>query len=494
MQADAEGLWTGAARLVREIRRQRRPRLHVVVRAQAPLGGAPGSLPARTADMLAEGFDHRMAALGVPGRAQVEVVVDETVDGCRVEVTGAPCRVPPHRLTAALDAGAAAASPGDCDPLSWGAWLRTACDVAVEWDPGILLAPAQRQALLAAVRDAGSHAYTDAVLADALSTTVAHGVSCGDLVRLAEVLQSSDRDVMAFDAASLAEVLICRRNRAGLGMRVDEATARTVSTDGFDSEAFPRMRARVFADLGLHLPDVDVVVDDHVPQGCCAVRLHDVSCRPERLPAAPSTEALAAVLEARVREHAWWFVDLDHVRATVDTLRVALPALVETVTSRYTIVELSVFARSLLAESVPLRNAARLMVLLLDVPPVGTGADVVRLAEPRRGDRGTSGRPSPAEVVAYARQQVLEEQTRAAPGPRDVVAHVVPDGEDIAGLLRHAEAAASSGASLVVATQARRAAVRAVLAGQYPDVPVRASEEFPVSFVLREPPVASSLR
>jgi flagellar biosynthesis component FlhA len=262
-----------------------------------------------------------------------------------------------------------------------------------------------------------------------------------------------------------------------------EATALAASTDGDDPDAFPRMRARVFADLGLHLPDVDVVLDDDVPQGCCAVRLHHVSCRPERLPAGPGAAALADVLESRVREHAWWFVDVEHVRATVDTMRLALPALVETVTSRYTVVELSVFARALLAEAVPLRNAARLMVLLLDVPAAPRDADVVRLAEPRRGDHGSSGsRPTADEVVAHARQQVLEEWTRAEPGPRDVVVHRLPDSDlEVPQLLQHAAAAASAGVDLVVSTQARRAAVRAALAGQYPDVLVRASEEFPVS-------------
>ena len=146
------------------------------------------------------------------------------------------------------------------------------------------------------------------------------------------------------------------------------------------------------------------------------------------------------------------------------------------------------------------------MVLLLDVPEPGPGGrDLVRLAEPHRLESGRAASPATSgKVVTYARQQILEKAIRADGGLREVDVAWVPDGLVDAGtgpdgrddrveppegflgtLFEHAARAVTSDWGLVSPSQTERDTVQRLLEGQYPDVPVRCSGEFPPSWRLR---------
>ncbi|SDM10507.1 hypothetical protein SAMN05660642_01678 [Geodermatophilus siccatus] len=503
------GFRAGARRVFREaVRIAQLPRLDVRLVTAPPTTG-PADTDA-AASRVADVLRVRMAELGVPGVPVVQVALEPGAEFPRLHIAGQPCRIPQDRLAAALaPTGPVQGADGDDDDQAGADWpteVATACQVAVEWDPSVVIGPPQRAALVSAVRKAGMTAHAPDVLGAALQAVVANGVSCRDTAAVVRVLETAQGG--ASTDAELAEVLIAGLSPGVVLVGLPQRLLREMTRDEVDPETFSRMRVRLYEELGLRVPDIDIRIDPRVPDGCCTVRLHHTAFRPQRLPEPVTIEALAAAVESRVREHAWWFVHLDEVHSTVDQVRLALPELVGAVTDRYSEVQLAVLARTLLAEAVPLRNPPRLMVLLLDVPAMGSGRDVVRLAEPHRSEpERPAPRPSPGQVLSYARQQVLEERTRTEPGLRDVVVDQVPDRPRagnagalhrgrpadtppgfVNALLEQAARAVGSEWGLVAASQAERDVAHRLLHWQYPEVAVRVSQEFPPTYRLRPRP------
>jgi hypothetical protein len=478
---------------VREVARwSRPPPLPVAVTCPAPGAGVDRSaVPARAAAAVGATVRGRLRELGVPGRPAVTVTVADT-DTITVAVHQRPCRLRAPRLAAAL--AAVEGYDGSLEGLDEPAWLgalQAACHVGIECDPSVLVGPGQREAMLATARAAGVASPDDDALAAVMEQLVANGVSLGAPASLAKALATTEP---CNTAAELAEVAIDRLRPRASAVLVPEATLRRATAAGFDPAAFVNLRIRLFSILGVHFPDLTVAPAPGQPEGTCALRLNAVTTHPVRLPDGADVDALAELVEARFREHASWFVAMSDVQRVVRELRLAVPELVNTVRDQHSWPQLSAMARTLVEESVPVRNAARLLGLLLDAPAPGRGHDLVRLAEPHRrgvGDRGDP--PTPRQLVAWARQQNAEEQARAMSGLRELAVERLPadleaelerpgrpPGAAAAARLRGvAERFAGSGDSIVVSTQQARATARDLLARQYPEVPVKASEEFP---------------
>ena len=504
-----KGGWFGSARrAIREgFKSVQRPYLDVAVVVPAARIGdrSAASLPGAIEQALS-GYAER---LGVP--AHFLIKVEPSADGGtdpRVLIAGRAARVVPDELSDALAAqGLTTAALQSGDGKEFAGAVVTACRVAVEWDPSILAGTNRREAVLARAWRAGIRNHDDVLAAALLEHVVAYGISIADLSPLKAAL---DQQVDLIEtAAELSEIAIEALRPASITVSLPEATLRAASLTGTRRDAFSEMRYRLFTDLGVTFPGIEVAVDDTLPDQTAVVQLNHVRFTARPLPQDTGAAGIAAVVERQLRNHAAWFVSLTEVRRTIEEVGPALPDLVNTMQERYSDPQLALFARALVEEGVPVRNAARLMMLLLDTPAESTGRDLVRLAEPTRGAGLGAERASPRQLVSFARQEMNEEAMRSKPGIVTVHPARLPAGLDtalvatpaqdggsdreIAGpvvdqLIDLAEKQIERGdPTLVAATQGSRAAAKDLLARQYPEVAVLAAEEYPPSW--RLPPI-----
>lgn len=486
----------------------RSPRLEV--KLVLPAGGPPpgDTQLAAYADTVARAISAHAEALGVP--VQPEVEVSSTTDhGQRrpaLFFTGRPARPP----TDAAEALAVRSLDGVWrhDDGRRPEALAILCRVVLEQDPRVLVGPLQRDALVQRARQAGLIDYDDSLVAAAVQYIVGHGVSVRDLAPLVAALRRQDDIVQT--AGELAEIAVDVLRPQSIEIRLRKSTLRAVTAGGVEQDAFVDMRRRMFTDVGVNFPDIDLNAAEDVPEGACALRLNHVSMQPRRLPERASVADLAAFVERWLRRYASWFVSLAEVRRTVGELKLALPELVGIVQERHSNPRLALLARALVEERVAVRNAARLMTLLLDTPSAGRGRDVVRFAEPLRGTATENdGGQCPRQLVSYARQQMNEESARLTPGIATVDAMPLPpdleaaldavktwDGivpgdvpaHEVARLTALADRLALRGdATLVAATQHSRAVAASLLVSQYPEITVVAADEYPPSYRLSDP-------
>jgi len=469
----------------------------------------PAALAQEAIDAVVEVVAGHARALGVPARPLVSVrraAVPYRVP--RVHVAGRRVRVRSTELDAALATGdpPAGAHPGE-DPVTLAAM---ACQVAIENDPSILLGPQQSEVLIAQARSAGLEPADD-MLGAMLRRVIAHGYGLANLTALRDPL--NEQTGLAQTVGELAEVAMDALGGPSLEIRLSEPTLRTATLSETRQDSFVMMRQRLFRDLGLTYPDIAIVIDPQVPERAAVVRLNQVRYAPRPL-RGPGVLPIVALLEHQLRSHPSWFISLTEVRRTIDELRLALPDLVAAVLERYGESQLSLFARTFAQERMPVRNAARLMVLLLDAQPPSSGHDVVRLAQPSRVAGQRAHRPGPHRLVSYTRQQMNEEAARARPGlttvthtrlPADLDAALeivqltdtgvdeVPSVADLDRLIDVAERLLEEapvdgeGPTLVTATQHSRSVASRLLARQYPEIAVIAAEEYPPTNRLAPP-------
>jgi hypothetical protein len=499
------GWFRGLRRALREtVKSAQRPDLDVtiVVPAARISNNSAESLPG----MIQQALSAYAEPLGIP--ANFRVKVEPSADGGtdpRVLIAGRAARVVPDELSDALAAkGLTSAALQSGDGEEFAEAVTMACRVAVEWDPSVLVGMNRRDAVLARASMAGIRDHDDVLAAALLEHVVAYGISIADLSPLKAAL---DEQVDLIEtAAELSEIAVEALRPASITVSAPEATLRAATLAGMRCEAFTEMRRRLFMDLGVTFPDIEVAVDDDLPDQTAVVQLNHVRFTGRPLPHDAGIAGIATIVERQLRNHVVWFVSLAEVRRTVEQIRPALPDLVETMQERYSDPQLALFARAFVEERVPVRNAARLMMLLLDAPAESTGRDLVRFAEAIRGAGLGAERPSPRQLVSFTRQEMNEEATRSKPGivtvhparlPADLdsalAATTAQDGEsdrELAGqildqLFDLAEKQIERGdLTLVAATQRSRAAAKNLLSRQYPEVAVLAAEEYPPSWRL----------
>lgn len=452
---------------------------------------------------VAQAVAEHAAALGVPARPAVTVTVG-TGESPQLVFAGRRARIVAAEFDGALAAQGLSADwqHGD-DEDGMAAAVATACRVAIEHDPSVLVGPQQRAALLARARAAGLSEPGDR-LAAALEQVIAYGMRVSDLGRLRAAL--AEQTGLVRTASELAEVAMGALGEPSIGITVHEHTLRSATLSIPQPRAFIELRERLFNDLGVAFPDIEVRTDCAVPERALVVRLNHVRHAARPLPDGACMADIAAVLEGRLRAHPSWFVSLAEVHRTIEEMKLALPDLVSSVLDRYSEPQLCLFGRTFVAERLPVRNVARLMILLLDVPPPVAGHDLVRLAEPSRLGDERAGRSTPGTLVSYTRQQMHEEAARAQPGlvavertrlPGDVdtafsaiplsPARVEDDvrAADLSLLMSLAEdQLGEDQPTLIGATQSSRGVARRLLVRQYPEVAVIAAEEFPPSYQL----------
>jgi type III secretory pathway component EscV len=476
----------------------RRPYLDVTVVLPAAAGALSQGV---VAPSVSAALGTAAAALGVPLRPRVVVEQSGDVAVPRLLIGGRRIRFVSSELSDALAArGLDSAWEPDRESKGFVAAVTTACRVAVERDPSVLIGPGQWEVLVTRARAAGIHDFEDGMLAAALTRVVRNGVSVEDLARLQASLERHDGFVNT--AGELSELAIDTLRPPSVGVSMREADLRAATITGMRRNAFVDLRQRLFADLGVTFPDIEVTIDDQLPDHTAVVRLNHVRLAPRPLPTTAGILHIAKLVERCLREKASWFVSLSEVQRTVEDLRFAFPDLVSTVQERYSDPRLALFARTFVEEGVRVRNAARLMVLLLDAPAASIARDVVRLAEPARGAELGGDDIVPQQLVSYARQQINEELARSRPGvvvrasrvrlPADLEAafDAVPLQEetireqvsstDLDRLIDLAEERIARGDPvLVAATQRSRAVARMLLGNQYCEMTVLAAEEYP---------------
>jgi hypothetical protein len=500
------GWFRGVRRAFREsVKSAQRPDLGVAV--VVPTSQISHSSVASLPDAIEQALSGYAEPLGVPARflVKVEPSLDAGTD-LRVLIAGRAARVVPDELSNALAAhGLTRSALQSSDGEEFAVAVTTACRVAVEWDPSVLVGANQRDVVQARAWRADIRNHDDDVLVAALlEYVVAYGISIADLSPLKAALDEQVDPIET--AAELSEIAVQALRPASITVSAPEATLRAATLTGMRRDAFAEMRHRLFTELGVTFPGIQVAVDDTVPDRTAVVQLNHVRFTARPLLHDGGVASIAAVVERQLRNHAAWFVSLAEVRRTIDEVRPALPDLVETMQERYSDPQLSRFARTLVEERVPVRNAARLMMLLLDTPAESTGRDLVRLAETTRGAGRGAERTSPRQLVSFTRQELNEETTRSKPGVVTVHTARLPAGLDtvlaetqardgaldgkIAGpvadqLIDLAEQQIERGnPTLVAATQRSRAAAKNLLARQYPEVVVLAAEEYPPSWRL----------
>jgi hypothetical protein len=515
------GLFGTVRQAMREARQAvaaRHPPLNVTVVLPGAANGAPpgmiysavppsGPASRAVAKAVAEVVVEHTRALGVPARPVVTVQSSTTGTAPRLFVAQRRARVPKAELDAALAlrGGSFADKPSE-DETVLAVTAATAARVAIEHDPSVLVGRLQREMLVVQAQTAGIREPAGHVLGAVLERVVAHGFKIGDLASLRAAL---DQQVgVVHTAAELAEVAIDALAEPSIEIRLNESTLRAATQRGMRRNAFVGMRQRLFSDLGLAFPDVAVTIDAAVPERAAVVRLNDVRGAPRPLPGEAGVVDIVRLLEQRLRAHPAWFVSLAETHRRIEDLELALPDLVAAVRERYGEPQLSLFARTFVEERVPVRNAARLMVLLLDAPPPSKGHDLVRLAEPSR-QTDQRARPGARGLVAYTRQQMNEEAARSRPGVAtveqtrlpaelDAALTAVPLGD--AGIDAQVDSAEFDNLMdlaerqldverrddvdrrpLLTSTQRSRSVASRLLAWQYPEIVVLASEEYPPS-------------
>ena len=492
------GWFRGVRHAFREgVKSAQRPGLDVVV--AVPAGQISPNSEAMLPDAIEQALSGYAEALGVPAHflIRVEPSLDAGTDP-RVLIAGRTARVVPDELSDALAAhGLTRAALQSSDGEEFAAAVTMACRVAVEWDPSVLAGTNQREVVLARAWMAGIRNHDDVLAAALLEHVVAYGISIADLSPLKAALDEQVDPIET--AAELSEIAAEALRPASITVSASEATLRAATLTGMRRDAFVEMRRRLFTKLGVPFPGIEVAVDDTVPDGTAVVQLNHVRFTARPLPHDGGVASIAAVVERQLCNHAAWFVSLAEVRRTIDEVRPALPDLVETMQERYSDPQLARFARVLVEERVPVRNAARLMMLLLDTPAESTGQDLVRFAETTRGAGLGAERASPRQLVSFTRQEINEEITRSKPGVVTVHAARLPAGLDAVLVGTQAQDGGPvadqlidlavkqierGDPTLVAATQRSRAAAKKLLARQYPEVAVRAAEEYPPSWRL----------
>jgi hypothetical protein len=489
--------------------------LDTVVVLPAGLAGdrPPGQLTGLVAVAVAAAVEgvltEHAAGLGVPVRPQVAVRWSAGAAAApEISLAGRRARVLPIELNSALLCQGVQIGLMPANTTTLAAVAASATRVAVEHDPSVLLGPRQRDALVARARNDGvRQPVDDEVLGAVLELLVARGFAVGDLSALPAALEAHVG--LLFKAAELAEVAMDALGGPKIEVRLNDATLRAATLSGTHRHGFIDLRRKLFQELGIMLPDVSVAIDGTIPDGAAAIRLNAMLGGPRLLPDGAGIEPLIALLDQRVRAHPSWFVSLTDVRQTIEGLRLALPDLVAATLDRYDEAHLSLLARTLVDERVPVRNAARLLVLLLDTPSPSTGRDMVRLAEPSRRTDQQPERPGPRGLVSYGRQQINEEAARTRPGLATVPYARLPVDLDeamaaielgdvglraeqradaLTQLVERAEEVLRAGdgePAIVTATHKSRTVVSRLLTWQYPEIAVLAAEEFPPSHRLR---------
>jgi hypothetical protein len=520
--ASGRGLFGTVRRTVREaLQTARHPPLDITLvlpgtasGADASRTGSPVPLPdpagRAVAKAVAEAAAEQARELGVPARPVVTVQESTAVGTVpRLFVAGRRARVPPAEFNAALTVRSGSVAENvDSDESTLAVTAATSIRLAIEHDPSILLGQLQRELLVANARAAGIYELDGHVLGMVLEQIVAHGFAIGDLAALRAAL---DKHVgLVHTAGELAEVAMHAMAEPSIEIRLSETTLRTATLHGMRRNAFVEMRRRMFRDLGVTFPDIKVTIDAEVQTRAAVVRLNDVRGVPRPLSGEAGVASIVTLLEQRLRAHPSWFVSLSEVYRTIEDLKLALPDLVAAVQGRYGEPKLSLFGRTFVEERVPVRNVARLMVLLLDAPPPSTGHDLVRLAEPsRRTDQRE--RLGARGLVSHTRKQINEEAARFRPGletvehtrlPAELDAALTAVPSDGIGIdaavgsvyLDHLTALAEQQLKerpdggdqrpLLTATYRSRSVASRLLAWQYPEIVVHAAEEYPPSYRL----------
>jgi type III secretion protein V len=270
------------------------------------------------------------------------------------------------------------------------------------------------------------------------------------------------------------------------------ALARVLGAEGvgpFALETVPQVRERLFAELGLSLPAVQLRGGaPGLAEGAFVLRLNEVPLGRGQIPPAAWPEAAARIGEALLellRRHGHELLDVQETQALLDALERTHPALVREVVPRLvTPVLLTDVLRRLVEEGISLRNLREVLGALAEHAPLerdpGALTERVRVAL-RRAITFRHARDG-GVLAAYVIEPAIEETIREAVVKtaggaalalepqlsRDIIAAV--------GRARARAGAAGEGAVLLTNAEIRRH-VRHLVEIDHPALPVLSHQE-----------------
>jgi len=259
-------------------------------------------------DAVAHGLGAVMSALGIPGRAQVDLSVRPgnaraPAQALRASLDGTVLRYPDELLVQIhshvreqpLDARVTpaaivewlqerCATPGE--PPAHGAaveFLALLCVEVVKRHPALLFGPAQACAYADALASVSARGPCDPQwLRSVLAPVLAQRISIADRAKVAAVLDG-ERAAEAPDD-SVVESLIDALCPDVVEIRASTSFLRafTVAWEHEGPEMFPFLREGMFEELGLRYPPLRFVASDDVKAGCFAFTVNHLESLPLR--------------------------------------------------------------------------------------------------------------------------------------------------------------------------------------------------------------------
>lgn len=221
-------------------------------------------------------------------------------------------------------------------------------------DPAMLLVPAVFLVVMALVPGMPALAF--------VTTAVA-------LVTLA-LLLSARRDALTpvrFDDGPRIE--------ARLGARDDDGERSL-------ERALAEVRIRCSQALRIPVPEIDLVLEQAMPEGRIEVVLDDRRLVRSTVPTgAGRDDAVVLAVFRAVMDHAETLVDLEDIDRAIDETRANHPTVVERALERIGVVDLLGIVRALLRERIPLPPMRTLLSAIVDAPKPETAADKAGLSE-----------------------------------------------------------------------------------------------------------------
>jgi hypothetical protein len=511
------------------------PLLEVAIVLGEPLRGladpGPAAALAREADRR---FTRVLTDLGIPGKTAV-VVQDDQAHAARpvaVRLRDGQIEYPRSLDTIVLTGWCRRSAPSDKTDWglpTWAAQLEASvadtsgaiAELAthvISMNAARLLAPAHIDAWRQTAEP------VDDRIGAVLRTLLGRGLGVYERRRIPAVL----RENTALAATDAAELVIEALRPVTIEARVEpEYLAQIATTDTVEGGLFPFLRDGLYTEIGLRLPAVRLVPDQHLPPGCFAIRVNDITLPLVAGPFAgeclvnapveqiahlapvaraalnPATDVLGAYVPAAssdelisegyttwdpaqhlllalaetARAYAAWLIDCGVIDRDLNLFGQLCPALALSVTQVLPVSRLTRLLRALLEERVPVRDLRRIFQGLADAAITGlpeSDDDLLAIARQVVGAVITSRAAQGGAVVVYLVEPSLERDVSASDGQVAKAA-----GESLVAALDAELAALPVAASrpLILVKASARLAVRRAIAGTWPRMPVLAVEE-----------------
>ncbi len=481
MTERARSVWRG----FRLPARSRAP--EVVPQPEVPLSqvvvslpdAVPASVRAEVLDGIARRVDGARAALGIRRAAQFTGAPSDDPSTLSVSVDGRPAVV--------LDL-----APGASHDSVWVTRVVAAAEAVMRFRYALLLDDAEAEehaeAIMAAAGDDRREFYRSVP-----GYLLDNGISLAGVAALGTDAWIGTEPWIGAEpsAAAVAEVILDRIAPPELHVALTLETARRATSQ--DSDRITDLRANLFADTGVQLPDLSLSLTGGPPS---SIELGLNHLRTTvTIPDPGGWEQVVTAVDQVTRRHVAWFVRQSDVTQLRDRLGDVVGSLVELSRNTYSDAVVAACMRALVRSGGNVRNLPRVLWLLHDTT-LGPDTNSVSFTD-LSADVAVDPRADPESMASRIRARIADETWRAGAMPVSSTGLTVPAATGRA-LLDDATRADTEWrllaayrkahpADLVAAPNvATVAAVRTALGALATRPPVVAVQELPIDFALTQ--------